>query len=81
MLLLMIVRFSWRRHYYIYDVYNPNFLRGGRFTMAFMGVWSADRMGRWPQLKNSKFDRRRDFGGITLKTVNTVISYFDFDSI
>lgn len=62
-------------HYYIYDVYNPNFLRGGRFSMVFMGVWSADRMGRWPQLKNSKFDRRRDFGGIILKTVNTVILY------
>lgn len=46
--------------------------------MQFMGIWSQNRLGNWPQFNVSKFDRRRDFGGITLKTINTVIMYTKF---
>lgn len=60
------------REYQISDVYNPNQQRNGKFKMESVGIWS--RM--WGLKMNetlTKFEKRRDFGGVTFLSVITVI--------
>lgn len=59
------------REYQINDVYNPSHARNGRFQMVNIGMWN-EKLGLRMNEMETKFERRRDFGGITFLAGITV---------
>lgn len=56
----------------LWDVWNPSFARGGRLNVTLMGRWPADAEQLQAIGQQSKYERRRDLGGLVLKGVLTV---------
>lgn len=59
------------REFRLDDVYSPTFARYGRFRMEKIATWN-ERHGLTYNETQTKFEKRRNFGGITLSSVITV---------
>lgn len=60
----------------LWDVYNPSFERGGRLSVTLLQQWSSESGKRlllmMPEGRKSKYERRKNFGGLRLKGVLTI---------
>lgn len=59
------------RGYELYDVYNPCKLRGGNLKITALGFWDINK-GFNITLTESKFQRRSDLQGMSIKVVSVV---------
>lgn len=63
------------REYEVFEVYNPSYRRGGKLNITRKYTWQSS-VGPQPPSKQTRHERRKNFGGLTFTGVLTVLIFF-----